>query len=46
MDPLTIAGLSLAAIIAGEALLTKMYIVFRIRNRQQEFVSSPVSDTT
>lgn len=48
MDPISILGISLASIIAGEALLAKIYtIVNTRRNRLQppEFVSSPVSNT-
>jgi hypothetical protein len=47
MDPVTILGISLACIIAGEALIAKIYIVVatRFRRQPQEPVSSPVSDT-
>lgn len=48
MDPISILGISLATIIAGETILAKMYTVIRTkyRSRQQEFASLPVSDTT
>lgn len=47
MDPVTILGISLACIIAGEALVTKIYFVASTRFRRQppEPVSSLVSDT-
>jgi hypothetical protein len=48
MDPISILGISLATIIAGEAILAKVYIVLRTKDRppQPEFASLPVSDTT
>jgi hypothetical protein len=48
MDPITIIGISLASVVAIEALLTKIYIIVKTRNRSrlQEIASSPVSDTT
>ena len=47
MDPITILGISLACIVAGEAALTKIYVVVstRLRRREQERASSLVSDT-
>jgi len=47
MDPITILGISLACIVAGEAALTKMYVVVsrRLRQRERERASSLVSDT-
>lgn len=47
MDPISILGISLATIVAGEAILAKMYSVWRAKFRppEQETVSSPVSNT-
>lgn len=47
MDPVTILGISFACILAGEALLAKIYVVASKRFRQlpPEPVSSQVSDT-
>ncbi len=48
MDPITILGISLATIIAGESLIVKVYSLIQARRArsQQEFASLPVSDTT
>ena len=46
MDPISILGISLATIIAGEALLVKAYILFKHRFQQRKPVSSQVLDTT
>lgn len=47
MDPITILGISLASIVAGEAVLAKAYFMIRKRFQTQEpeHVSSQVSDT-
>lgn len=45
MDPISVLGISLAAIIAGESLLIKVYTVVRARRQQREVVSSQVSNT-
>ncbi len=47
MDPVTILGISLACIIAGEALLAKIYtvVMFRRHRQEQAVVPSQVSDT-
>ena len=46
MDPISILGISLATIIASEAILVKVYILFKHRFQRPEPVSSLVSDTT
>ena len=48
MDPLTLLGITMASIVAGEAILVRVYSVLREvyhRRQQQEFVSSQVSNT-
>ena len=48
MDPVTIVGISLACIVVGEAILTKIYrlIFFRLHRQEQGVVPSQVSNTT
>lgn len=36
MDPVTILGISLACIIAGEALIAKIYTIVSLRLHRQE----------
>ena len=48
MDPISILGISLASILAGEAIIAKIYILYqtRVRPPKPEFASLQVSNTT